>query len=311
MLSDDIKICEGISDISDSYQGFLIDQWGTLHDGERVFPDAIEALESLRQRGKQVILISNSGKRACDDRVRLNAMGLDKSLYDHIVTSTETTWQNLNDRDGHKNFQDLGKSFYLINRDGDIGITDGLEGANRVDDIEDADFILLTGTDAPKKTLEDDYEPILKVAARKQIKMICANPQKTITVSSQKYMGSGTVARRYEEMGGVVTYIGKPFPSIFQYALNLFDDLYPSQICMIGDSLAHDIRGARYLDVDCAFIASGIHAGSFTKVKSKADIQKMMKILGKNNGALPNYFIPKFHWGRALPDRKNKRKGEK
>jgi len=27
------KFCQGISDISDSYAGFIIDQWGVLHDG--------------------------------------------------------------------------------------------------------------------------------------------------------------------------------------------------------------------------------------------------------------------------------------
>jgi HAD superfamily hydrolase (TIGR01459 family) len=305
-----IKICEGISDISDSYGGLLIDQWGTLHNGQRPFDGVVETLENLRKRGKQIILISNSGQRIDYVAKKLNAMGIHDDLYDHIVTSTETARISMHDRTIGV-LKDIGQKCYLLNRKGNTSIIDGLDGIQTVDDIEQADFILLTGSDAPEKTLNDDYIPLLKKASRHQIKMVCANPEKIMTIDGQNYFGSGEIARKYEEFGGVVTYIGKPFPSIFQYALSLFNDLYPSQICMIGDSLANDMRGARYLDMDCALIAGGIHKGSFSKVKSRDDIFKMIKILGKNYGVEPTYFIPKFHWGRALPDRKNKRKHEK
>ena len=303
---DSVKICEGISDISDSYQGFLIDQWGTLHNGSEMFPDVIDTLRHLKNRGKQVILISNSGKRAQPDAQRLKIMGLTPDLYDHIVTSSETTWQNLNDR-SKGIFKDLGDNCFLINRHNDKSVIDGLN-INVVETVDEADYILLTGSDAPEKSLENYYDSILKQASRRQLKLICANPEKIITINGSHYIGSGEIARRYEEFGGVVNYIGKPFPSIFQYAISLFEGLYPSQIAVVGDSLANDIRGAKYLDMDCALIANGVHHGSFTKVKSTSDIHKMLVTLGKNYGAVPTYFIPRFHWGKELPDRKNKRK---
>jgi len=310
---DQVKICEGLSDISDSYGGFLIDQWGTLHDGRALFPDTLDALKHLKDRGKQIILVSNSGKRAQDDQARLAAMGLSESLYDHSVTSTEVMWQGLKDRHTQGLLRDVavGDRCYLISRGQDTHGLDDIDDLTLVDDIESADFILLTGSDAPEKTLEADYDPLLKKASRQQIKMICANPMKTMTVGSAVQMGSGAIAARYAEFGGVVTSIGKPFPSIFQYAMTLFDDLYPSQICVIGDSLHYDVRGAQYLDMDCALIANGVHKGSFSKVQNRADIHKMLTILKKNYGAEPTYFIPKFHWGKPLPDRKNKRKRER
>lgn len=309
-MLDQVKICEGLSEISDSYNGFLIDQWGTLHDGKAPFPDVIETLKNLRSRGKQIILVSNSGKRSQDDYERLIHMGFTKDLFDHVVTSAEVMWQSLNDQE-EGIFKGLGQDCFLLNRNGDMSGVDDIEGINIVDDIENASFILLTGSDAPDKTLESYYDEILKKASRKQIKMICANPEKVITIDGKKFMGSGEIARRYEEFGGVVNYIGKPFPSIFQYALGLFDDLYRSQVCVIGDSLANDMRAAQYLDMDCALIANGIHKGSFTKVRNRADIHKMLKILGKNHGVEPTYFIPKFHWGKPLPDRKNRRREKK
>ena len=306
-MVDQIKICEGLSDISDSYNGFMIDQWGTLHDGNKPFPDVIEALKNLKSRGKQIILVSNSGKRSKVDFERLEKMGIDNDLFDHIVTSAEVMWQSLSDQsDGI--FKNLGQNCYLLNRHGDLSGIDEIETINIVDDMENANFLLLTGSDAPEKTFENYYDDVLKKASRNQLKMVCANPEKTITINGQHYFGSGEIARRYEEFGGVVNYIGKPFPSIFQYALKLFDGLYQSQVCVIGDSLANDIRGSQYLDMDCALIANGVHKGSFTKVASRSDIQKMLKILGKNHGVEPTYFIPKFHWGKPLPDCKNKRK---
>lgn len=307
---DSVKICEGISDISDSYQGFLIDQWGTLHNGNAVFPDVIETLQQLKSRGKQIILISNSGKRSEPDAVRLKKLGLTDDLYDHIVTSAETTWQGLSDRDKEP-IKDVGDKCFLLNRHGDLSAVDGIDNLEIVDDVKDAEFILLTGSDAPEKTLENYYDPILKQAARKQIRMVCANPERVITIQGQNYIGSGEIARRYTELGGVVDYIGKPFPTMFQYAMSLFKDVYPSQVAVIGDSLANDIRGARFLDMDCALIANGVHSGSFSKVKSTADIHKMLATLGKNYGAVPTYLIPRFHWGKPLPDRKNKRKKSK
>lgn len=309
-MRDQVKICEGISDISDSYQGFLIDQWGTLHNGQEVFPDVLETLAHLKSRGKQIILLTNSGKRSEADRVRLEKLGMTTDYFDHILTSAETTWQGLSDRTTEP-IKGIGEKCFLLSRGGDISVTDGIDSITMVDDVADADFILLTGSDAPEKDLEDYYNSILKQASRKQLRMICANPEKIITIDGQNYTGSGAIAKRYIEFGGVVDYIGKPYPTIFHYAMSLFKDLYPSQVVMVGDSLANDVLGARHLDMDCALIGNGVHQGAFSKVQSTADIHKVLTTLGKNYGAMPNYFIPRFRWGKALPDRKNRRKSSK
>ena len=241
-----------------------------------------------------------------EDAERLESMGLTSDYYDHIVTSAAVMLDSLKDRSKGV-FQGFGPQCFMMNRGDDLSGIDTIDEIIITTDIDDADFILLTGSNAPEKTLDNYYDDILKKGSRRHLKMICANPEKTITIDGENFMGSGDIARRYEEFGGVVNYIGKPFPSLFQYAFDLFDDLYKSQICVLGDSLGNDIRGARYLDMDCALIASGIHKGSFSKVTSTFDIQKMLKNLTKNYGVEPTYFVPKFHWGKALPDRKNKR----
>ncbi|MDU1809208.1 MAG: TIGR01459 family HAD-type hydrolase, partial [Bradyrhizobium sp.] len=58
--------CEisGLSAIADRFDHVLLDQWGTLHDGRTVFPVALDCLARLREAGKRVLVLSNSGKRA-------------------------------------------------------------------------------------------------------------------------------------------------------------------------------------------------------------------------------------------------------
>ena len=70
------KFCQGISDISDSYSAFIIDQWGVLHNGEHAYEGAVECLKELKGRKKHIIILSNSCKRAEENRERLKELGI-------------------------------------------------------------------------------------------------------------------------------------------------------------------------------------------------------------------------------------------
>ena len=308
-MNDSIKMCEGISDLSDSYSGFLIDQWGTLHNGQCPYDGVIDALKMLKDRQKQIIIVSNSGQREQQNRERLSDMGFDENIFDHVVTSAEVTWKMLTKQDDGE-LSNIGSKCLLLSRGGNRSILNNTD-IETVENVEDADFILLAGSDAPEKLFENYYDPILKTASRKRLKLICANPEMKVTIDGVNYLGSGDIAKRYTEFGGVVTYIGKPFPYIYHHAMNLFDNVLPSQMIMIGDSLAHDVRGAQSIGLDSALIANGVHAGSFKKIQTTSDIRKILKMMGQNYGITPTYFVPKFNWGKALPDRKNKRKATK
>ena len=55
--------CSGMAEVASRYDGFLVEQWGVLHDGTTPYPGAIACLERLRAVGKRVVLLSNSGRR--------------------------------------------------------------------------------------------------------------------------------------------------------------------------------------------------------------------------------------------------------
>ena len=44
-------------------QAILLDQFGVLHDGQKPYPGAIEAVTALADSGRSVLIISNSSRR--------------------------------------------------------------------------------------------------------------------------------------------------------------------------------------------------------------------------------------------------------
>lgn len=302
------KFCQGISDISDSYSGFIIDQWGVLHNGEKPYDGVIECLKELKNRQKYVIILSNSGKTAEANKDRLKKIGIGPSLYTEIITSGEMTKQGLETRN-EGIFNGLGQKVYIISRGGDRSIVDGLD-LTIVDDIQDADFLLISGSDAPEKQIED-YEPILRKAAQKRLKALCANPDSKALIGMSAVMGSGTIARRYTDFGGVVHYIGKPHLPIFQHCLKKLQekDIYPGQTIMIGDAMAHDILGGSLAGIDTCLVVSGLHSGVFKNVRDRTDLNKSLNILSAQyNNLRPTYLVKKLDWGNPLPDRKHKKR---
>jgi len=72
----------------------------------------------------------------------------------------------------------------------------------------------------------------------------------------------GTLAKKYQEMGGRVQYVGKPHKHIFQAALDELDAIGISdrdRIAMVGDSLQHDVQGAHNAGVRSVFVPGGVH----------------------------------------------------
>ncbi len=302
------KFCQGISDISDSYMGFIIDQWGVLHDGEKPYDGVVDCLKELRNRHKYIIILSNSGKRAETNKERLEEIGISHKLYDEIVTSGELTWQGIKNQDD-KYFENLGNKCYLISRGGDRSIVEGLD-VEVVDDIKDATFLLVSGADSPGMTIEH-YEKVLKEGARRSLKAICANPDSLGVMGGGNIMGPGTLARRYQDYGGVVYYIGKPHQPIFNHCIQMLQEkeIYPGQTIVIGDTMAHDMLGGELANMDTCLVRSGLHRPVFKGVTNPAELNKALNILvAQHNGVRPKYMVHKLSWGKALPDRKHKKR---
>ncbi len=280
----------GITPLMDRYAGWLVDQWGVIHDGERALGDGVAALARLREAGRRVVLLSNSGRRRAHSLRHLAALGIGPELYDEVVTSGEVAWRLLRER-RLEPFRTLGRRCLLFTRFGDLEVVAGLD-LELVDDPAAADFIFLSGVDSPKRTL-DDYRPVLEVAARRRLWMVCANPDRVAPQGERLIMAPGTVAALYERLGGRVVYTGKPHPPIYAMAQEALA-VPPAATVAVGDSFEHDVVGARRAGLDVLFVLAGIHAREFPPELDEAAVEARILALARRHGVLPQGWLWRF-----------------
>lgn len=286
-----MKSIKGLGEIADGYDLFLIDQWGVIHNGETPYPGAIEALVKLRALGRPIVILSNSARRTHVGIEKMDSMGIDRGLYDHLVTSGEQTWQALRHRSDPFH-AGLGRRCLLFSWGADRGLTGGGIDLDIVEDVAEADFILMAGTN--REPL-DYWEPILQAALAREIPMICANPDLvSVTPEGDLAICPGQVARRYEAIGGTVHWHGKPDRAIYQACFAL----YPTarRIVGIGDSLHHDIAGAAAVGIDSLFIAAGVHAQALGIDWGETPDPARLDALYAEIGQRPDYMAPVFRW---------------
>jgi len=106
---------------------------------------------------------------------------------------------------------------------------------------------------------ENYYREILASAAAKRIPCVCSNPDKKMLTPQGLRFGAGRIAEIYEECGGSVHWIGKPHRAIYDYSLKLFPNQDRSRILCIGDSVEHDMVGAKSVSLSALLVRSGIN----------------------------------------------------
>lgn len=268
----------------DRHDIFLIDQFGVLHDGNSAYPGAIDALVQLKSAGKSVVLLSNSGRRSGPNEERLLGLGFKPGSWDLFVSSGEVAWRMFAGLDGEKRMAP-GTKCLLLSRDNDHSAIEGLD-FDLVADGRDADLVILSGSQGDQLTL-GDYRELMKPAAARRVPCICTNPDKIMLTKSGPRFGAGRIAELYEELGGGVTWIGKPFPDIYRAVLETLGQPDNSRIVGIGDSVEHDIAGAKAAGISSALVCSGILADL-----SRDELNDVFL----RHQAVPDYIMPVFLW---------------
>ncbi|NVD39280.1 TIGR01459 family HAD-type hydrolase [Ensifer sp. HO-A22] len=273
----------GLADIADRYDAFLIDQFGVLRDGRGPYPGAAETLVRLKDQGKRIIILSNSGKRSAENDRRLVDLGFVAGSWDWFLTSGEVAWQILK-REGRQ-ASGLPRKCLLVSRDDDLSALKGLD-LERTQWGEEADFVLLAASEGDVLPLSH-YEALLAPAARRGVPCLCTNPDKVMLTKTGTAFGAGRIAELYEDIGGKVRWIGKPFTDIYDFALDYLDHPDPSRVCAIGDSIEHDIAGAAGAGLGSVLVTTGI-------LEHASDAERQM--LFAEHGTTPDFILPKFLW---------------
>jgi len=260
-----VESIDGIKDIIDRYDVFILDQWRVMHNGKEGYSAAIKCVKTLYTNNKKLIIISNSSKRKHTSAARLSDLGYSENCFLEIMTSGEMMWQSLVHLN-HDFTKKLQKNcFHIYDKSKDDGkkYLEGLEKFNFVENIEEADFIL--GCSPNFNTTTIDYIPLLTEAIKNMLPFVCANPDfvSVESSSSKLVICMGTIAELYKNMGGAVFILGKPSWEIYEESTKKISNLHKSKILAVGDSLHHDVAGANNFGVDSLLITSGIHNDCF------------------------------------------------
>ncbi|GAB0116981.1 haloacid dehalogenase [Acidisoma sp. 7E03] len=276
-----------LDDLFDEADAFLLDQFGTLHDGVALYPGVAEAMTRVRQAGKRVLILSNSGKRAAPNVARLAQIGLPPERYDGFLTSGEVAWRLLAER----RLPALAgaRRCLVLSRGRDPEALAGLD-LTETEDAAEADLVLLLGSEADRIGLEA-YRARLAPAARRGVPCLCGNPDRLMVLGDGGLAPApGRIAEIYAEMGGPVVWIGKPHAAIYEAAFAMLAPVLEGpldrrRIWAVGDSLEHDAAGAAAQGCRALLVLTGIMAGRGARAV-EAEIAR--------TGLSPDAILPAF-----------------
>ena len=270
-----MKKYNSVSEFANNYDSFILDIWGVIHDGEKIYPGALDCLKHLKLQNKELIFLSNAPRRQFKVKQALNKFNISDDLYKDIVSSGELAFNY---------FSLLEPCNYLyIGPPKDADLLDGL-GYQKVEKASDANFALVTGFDNDNSTLEEKL-PLINKALAAGLKLYCVNPDLIVVrQDGSKALCAGVIGEYYQKQGGKTEFIGKPWPAIYSYIIGKFHK--NAKICAIGDSIVTDIRGANNAGIDSVLVLGGILQAA----------DKPLKLLLKEANVKPTYTIPKFSW---------------
>jgi HAD superfamily hydrolase (TIGR01459 family) len=253
----EIPVLASIKQLGSRYRAWLVDIWGVMHNGRRAFDSAVAATRAFRAQGGIVVLLSNSPRPSPSVREQLRRLGVPDDAYDAPVTSGDLT--------RHELAKHKGAIVFHLGPERDRPIFQGLDV--KLGRPENAELVVCSGLFDDDTETPEDYADLLSELAARKLPMICANPDHMVERGDRLVWCAGALASLYEQRGGPVVYAGKPYPPIYQLALETISTLAGkamavNEVLAIGDGVNTDIAGAAGVGIDSVFVASGLHAPS-------------------------------------------------
>ena len=285
-----VRFIDGLAEIASRYDVLFCDVWGVLHDGLRAFPAASMALTRYRDTGGRVILVSNAPRPGFQVAEQLDGFGVPRSAYDAIRTSGDLT-RALVASYGTRPMHHIGPAR-------DLGLFDGLEA--NPGDLAAADYVVCTGLFEDETETIEDYGPVLADMRRRNLPMICANPDIVVERGERLILCAGAVAAAYEDLGGEAVTAGKPHPPIYRAALDVAIELLgeatdTGRVLGVGDAMRTDIAGGHAAGIDTLLVMRGIHAAELGALDGTIDRRAASAWLDRQT-VVPTLAIGELVW---------------
>ncbi|MFV0295093.1 MAG: TIGR01459 family HAD-type hydrolase [Hyphomicrobiaceae bacterium] len=249
-----VPVITSVSRLSEKADAWICDVWGVLHNGKTAYVSAADACRQFRSQGGTVILVTNAPYPAREVMQRLDQLGIGSDAWDGIVTSGDVARALIDSLEP--------QPLLHLGPDRMLGMLAGIE--QRLVPADDAGLVICTGLHDDERESPDDYRPMLEHLARRKVPLICANPDVMVERGNRLLPCAGALAQIYAQLGGKVTYTGKPYPPIYERAIAMIGQHRNSPIdrqrlLAIGDGLRTDMAGAQKNNLQAVYIASALH----------------------------------------------------
>ena len=239
----DIILAPRLENILDNFDALLLDAFGVLNVGSALIPGIIETLEKARQKNITLLVVTNGASSSSfKKRDQLASLGLEFS-NDEIISSRETAeiFLSFNQPEGPLGvLGNVGNKFNIPN-------ISCFELEQDLDMFDEMNSFILLGTLQWDTVWQEILFNSLKANPRP---LFVANPDLVAPHEKNFSMEPAYYVSHLIKNGiHLPFWLGKPFPTIFELAINRLNELSGraislSRIGMVGDTLHTDILGA-------------------------------------------------------------------
>lgn len=276
----------GIDEIQELFDVFLIDLSGVIYDGDSLYAGAETCLSALKAAGKTIVFLSNMPRPGSVALAKLLALGIDTKGCEILTSGDLVRAQLQNPRDAV--FLKGEQKFYHYGAPNNTELLAGLN-VNVVEDLEEADYVLLSKFLMPHETLADSL-PFLQDCLERELHLVCANPDVSTIHAGHRRYTAGHIAEEYARMGGTVHIYGKPHTQIYEAA---FEHWGPDKrYLMIGDSFDTDIQGAEQAGIPSLLVMTG----NTEYALSREPELSLKQYIQQYEKSTPTYVAPRFVW---------------
>ena len=242
------------------YDLILLDAFGVLIDSSGAIEGAKAFIDHLNKLGKEYFILTNGSKFLPEE----SALGYQKKGLEIPMSKVISSGGLLKDWVHSENL--IGKNAWVLGPPSCQKVVEA-SGLIPVTLDKEADCLVLGNQDGFK--FPEDMDKVVSrvfhaLKENPKFQLICPNPDIVYPLGKNQFgITSGAIAslieRSLEALMGVDTYrfhfLGKPFSPMFEKAtLNSLG----KKICMIGDQLLTDIKGAQDFGITAILVETGI-----------------------------------------------------
>lgn len=226
---------------------FLFDMDGTLYLGDRLYDFTKELLDTIKNKGKKYLFMTNNSSKSVEDYVKkLSKLGI-AATREEFMTSSQATAFYL-----HKHHE--GQRLYVC---GTRSLKEELrqERFTVTEKIEETDCIVM-GFDT-ELTFQKLHDVSYLLLTRKDIPYIATNPDLVCPTEFGSVPDCGSICAAIKNATGrEPVVIGKPSPLMPQLAMEKLG-VEKEQTCVVGDRIYTDIKSGLNAGVTGILVLSG------------------------------------------------------